>query len=66
MKALRERLRLNQREFAEALSAIPLREIGGRLGDVRALTGQRVADYESGRRNPDRLMKRAMEILEKR
>ena len=63
VKILRRALGMNQREFAEALAAVKLREIGGRIGDVRAITPTRIADYEGGRRVPDKLMQKAMEVL---
>lgn len=66
IKTLRQKLGMTQQELSEALNAVRLRDLGGRLGDVRAITATRIADYEGGRRSPDKLLRKAMEILERR
>lgn len=65
MIRIRHDLGMSQQEFAQALAAIPLRRIGGCVGDLQKLNLCRINEYESGRRNPGPLVKLAVACLAK-
>ena len=65
IQKLRKKLGMSQSEFADALRQIPLGKLRLRLGEVRAVDKAEISRWETGDRNPDRLIRRAVEWMEK-
>ena len=71
MAKLRKRLKLTQAEFADRIRQVPLKNIGGVVGDVfggvvgdvRSITDTRISRWERGENQPDRIIQAAVDLL---
>ena len=63
LRALRARRGISQAKLAAALNNISLRRLRGKIGDVRTIDAKQIWDWESGNRQPDRLMRLAIDRI---
>jgi len=63
IRALRKRLGVSRAEFGRRLGRVLMRQLGGHVGDYRALREEQIAAWERGDRSPDALIRRALQVL---
>ena len=61
IKKIREKLGMTQEQFCTSLNGV---ELNIMIRDVRRIDRTQISGWEIGRRNPDKLIKKAIKILQ--